>query len=235
MLDFDGRERAFPFYIVCDVSQSMWDPGFHPGAAQVPLDMLGDAVPELLWQIQTEPAISDATWVGVVGFHSSPQVILRLTRPSEVADLKAFEPGQQTNYASAFTLLSDLIERDCSRLKASYNLKRPVVFFLTDGIPYVGRAEQPEPVWRECRDRLAGLSSRPQIVAFGFGQARGDILCKVATEQDGRPLAFVADGGVSVVTVLTALMDTLFVSITSSVAKGELSLRVPDGMRWASP
>ncbi|TDD94653.1 vWA domain-containing protein [Actinomadura rubrisoli] len=234
MLDFGGRERAFPFYVVCDVSQTMWDPRFH-NSARIPLEVLSDAVPELLFRVQTEQMISDAALVSVIAFSSTAEVLLPLSRPRDVYDLKAFDKGDQTDYASVFTLLRHRIEEDCERLSSAYDLKQPAVFFLTDGIPYVGRANQPESAWLPPRDRLVApdFAYRPQLVAFGFGQAQRRVLCKVATEQGKRRLAFIAAGSMDVSRVLDALMETLFISISSSVSKGELSIRVPEGMDWA--
>ncbi|WP_106251807.1 vWA domain-containing protein [Nonomuraea fuscirosea] len=235
VLDGDGRQRAFPFYVVCDVSQSMWHPEHNIGVRQVPLELLAEAVPQLIGKIQRKPAVADAAFMSVIGFHSSVEEVLPLTHLNDIVDLRPFKRGAQTNYAAAFQFLYERLREDCGRLSRSHRLKRPAIFFLTDGIPFYGSEAQPEHVWRVARDRLVALDVLPQIIAFGFGQARRNVLCKVATTQGSRPLAFIAKGGIDVAEVLGALMKTLFISINASVETGELSVRTPDSMSWACP
>lgn len=236
MLDYGGHEQAFPFYIVCDVSQTMWDPNFNT-SERIPLDVLQDAVPELIYRAELDPTINDAAFISVIEFSSRAEVILPLTRPADTRDIRPFTKGDQTDYAVIFELLRRRIDEDCRRLSATYALKQPAVFFLTDGIPYVGDHEQPQSIWFPARNRLLApdFTYRPQVVAFGFGQARPKVLCRVASEQGGRRLAFIADRAVDVSAVLTALIDTLFISISASVAQGDLAIRVPEGMSWACP
>ncbi|MFA1538498.1 vWA domain-containing protein [Actinomadura monticuli] len=236
MLDYGGRERAFPFYVVCDVSQTMWDPDFNT-SARIPLDVLQDAVPDLIYRAELDQTICDAALISVIEFSSRAEVLLPLTRPGETDDLRRFNRGDQTDYAVVFDLLRRRIDEDCRRLAQTYDLKQPAVFFLTDGIPFVGDRDQPESVWLPARNRLLApdFDFRPQLVAFGFGQARRNVLCRVASEQGGRRLAFIADRAMDVSEVLGALIDTLFISISASVAQGDLAVRVPEGMAWACP
>jgi uncharacterized protein YegL len=238
----DGRERVFPFYVVCDVSESMWKV---PGpTGRTPYDVLADAVPELLWELQTDPTVCDAALVGVVAFGSEVVEVLPLSRPDEVQDFAQLPKGRQTDYATLFHWLRQRIDADGRVLAARYRLKQPVVFFLTDGEPYVGEAPQPEAVWRPQRDALvaAGFEYRPQVVAFGFGQARGETLAKVATETTEtdasgrgvqRRLAYIAKESMEVTQVLGGIMSALFVSIGASVSGNDLVVRAPDGMIWA--
>jgi uncharacterized protein YegL len=231
----DGRERVFPFYVVCDVSESMWNTAAGRTGARTPYDVLSDAVPELLWELQTDPTVCDAALVSVLSFSSTVQVVLPLSRPTDVQDFAPFERGRQTDYAGVFRWLRQQIAADCAALNQHYRLKQPVVFFLTDGEPFLGEAPQPEQVWLPARDWLVepAFEYRPQLVAFGFGTSRVATLAKVATETGGKRLAYIARESMEVTQVLGAIMSALFVSIGASVSGNELIVREPDGMIWA--
>ncbi|MCX4741998.1 vWA domain-containing protein [Streptomyces antibioticus] len=240
----DGLERAFPFYVVCDVSQSMWKEGVYKPATtaegtsgRTPYDALREAVPDLLWKLEVDTTTSEAAHISIVTFAQDAQTFLPLTRPEEVQDLGELPKGAQTDFAKVFAHLATIIQADCAALEREYALKRPAVFFLTDGDPYVGSARQPDDRWLPERDRLAQLPYEPQIVAFGFGNIRPATLLRMATTttlRDGttRPLAFTAEEGTPVSTLVEGLIGTLFVTIGASVSGNGLDVRVPEGMRW---
>jgi uncharacterized protein YegL len=214
----------------------MYYPGLHPGP-QTPLQILGDVVPELVWQIAAEPLICDAVRIGLVSFHDVAEVMVPLNPPEKIKNLGSFPKGNQTNYAGVFETLYTRIAEDCALLAHTHKVMQPAVFFLTDGVPYVGAGEQKEGEWLPARQRLDApdFSFRPKIIAFGFGGAEREVLCKVGSTQGTQSLAFIAKDGAGVGEVLSALMQTIYKSISNTVDKGELSISLPDGMQWARP
>ncbi|MDP9849727.1 vWA domain-containing protein [Streptosporangium lutulentum] len=227
-----GLPRAFPFYIVCDVSHSMH--ARREDGRQTPFDILANCVGELLFQLEAgDPGVSEAAHVAIVAFHDRAELILPLTRPCDAGAISALPKGGQTNYEQAFTMLRQLIETDCVRLSAQYQLKTPVVFFITDGEPYVGGRRQPPKVWLPARERLTEprFTYHPHITAMGFGQVTEHTLCQVATNFKGAPLAFVADESIQAVKVVAAIAQAVQDSIGNSIRGSDFVVPIPAGMR----
>ncbi|MFC7648575.1 hypothetical protein ACFQX6_55135 [Streptosporangium lutulentum] len=167
-----------------------------------------------------------------MAFHDRAELILPLTRPCDAGAISALPKGGQTNYEQAFTMLRQLIETDCVRLSAQYQLKTPVVFFITDGEPYVG--EDASPRRSGCaRERLTEprFTYHPHITAMGFGQVTEHTLCQVATNFKGAPLAFVADESIQAVKVVAAIAQAVQDSIGNSIRGSDFVVPIPAGMR----
>ncbi|WP_283137851.1 vWA domain-containing protein [Rhizohabitans arisaemae] len=227
-----ARPRAFPFYIVCDVSYSMHAP--RRDGRPTPHEVLSNCVGQLLFQLEAgDPGVSEAAHICIVAFSDQAQVILPLTRPCDAVRVPELPKGGQTNYAAVFDALFRIIDADCRRLRQDYELKQPVVFFITDGEPYVGESTQPPQVWLPLRDRLADTSfgHRPHIAAMGFDQVTERSLCQIATKLGGSSLAYVAKEAIQATQVLEGIARAVSDSIGISVSKSEFSLRVPVGMR----
>ncbi|MFF5246097.1 VWA domain-containing protein [Streptosporangium sp. NPDC000095] len=224
--------RAFPFYITCDVSHSMHAP--REDGRQTPFDILSNCVGELLFQLEAgDPGVSEAAHVSIVAFHDRADVVLPLTRPCDASNIPALPKGGQTNYEQVFLTLRQLIQADCSRLAGQYQLKAPVVFFITDGEPFVGKGRQPAEVWLPARARLTdpAFPHRPHITAMGFGQVTEQTLCQVATSFRNNPLAYVADESIQAVKVVAAIAQAVQDSIGSSIRNSDFVIPIPAGMR----
>ncbi|WP_170322900.1 vWA domain-containing protein [Acrocarpospora macrocephala] len=225
------RPRAFPFYIVCDVSHSMWA---ERSDGPAPWDSLAPCVRKLLFELESSsPEVSEAAHVSIVAFHDQAEVILPLTRPVNAINVPILPKGGQTNYADVFEKLAPIIEADCVRLERDHRRKMPVVFFVTDGNPYVGHEDQPAEVWLPMRDRLVD-PARPfpaHVVAMGFGDVKEQTLCQVATEFHGNKLAYVAKVGQNPSTVVKEIVESICISISASVTGPDFVIQVPEGMR----
>jgi uncharacterized protein YegL len=234
----DARPRVFPFYVVCDVSKSMWDPRRHPPAhGPSPFDVLQDSIPQLLFEVEINTLAKDAARISVISFADDARMVLPLTRPGDVSRIEELKRGGFTNYEALFGRLRDTIRRDCEDLARSYKLRGPAVFFLTDGRPEVGGVEQSEALWGAARDGLVspGFPHPPKIAAFGLGDPIERTLCRVATVERGLRLAFVALRADQVVEVLRGIIPVILQSISASVEDGErLVLETPPRMRRVS-
>lgn len=226
------RPRAFPFYIVCDVSQSMW--ARRPDGKPAPYDYLAPCVRDMLFELEADdPEVSEAAHVAIVAFHEHAEVVLPLTRPCDADVVPPLPKGGQTNYAEVFQALRPIIEADCARLERDHRRKPPVVFFVTDGNPYVGQAPQPPEVWLPPRDRLVDPSSpyAAHVVAMGFGEVTERTLVQAATMFRGERLAYIASDGQDATKVVADIVQSICISISASVSGTDLRIDVPGSMR----
>src|SRR3712207_5487525 len=75
---FSSRKpRTFMFYVVCDVSRSMWDHSFGNGG-QLPYDVLGDALPEVLQELDDNEQVRDIGRISIISFSDQAQVVVPL-------------------------------------------------------------------------------------------------------------------------------------------------------------
>src|ERR1700749_4922477 len=116
---------VMPFYLVCDVSQSM------AGA----LPALNQALLGLRQAIVNEPVVDDVARICIMTFSDTAQVVVPLGQMSESGP-PALSVQHTTNYGAAFDQLRRTIIGDLQELKRQgLKVYRPCVFFLTDGLP----------------------------------------------------------------------------------------------------
>jgi uncharacterized protein YegL len=206
-----GRQ-VLPFYLVCDESASM---------SGEPIDSINSALKDLHTEIGSNPVVADKTQFAIIGFSDDAEVLLPLSDLSTIMDLPTLVTRQSTSFGAAFDLLRHTIETDVARLKQDGNrVYRPVVFFLTDGYATDDWKTQYEavtdPSW----------STRPNILAFGIGDADAATISAVATFK-----AFLSDGSMGPAAALrefaTALTKSIVKSGRSATADG-MTLQAPD-------
>jgi uncharacterized protein YegL len=202
-------EQILPFYVVCDQSYSMAD---H-------LDALNDGLTQLHAAVGTDPVVADKTRFCLIGFSGTAEVLQPLCRPSDVIGLVGLATQAATSFGEAFTLLRETIDKDVAALRAeAHQVYRPAVFFLSDGHPT-------DPVtWPAAYERLVDPDwpARPNIIAFGIGDADAATIGRIGTFQ-----AFMSHGGVSPAAALHGFARALTTSVVRSGGDGELVLRVP--------
>jgi uncharacterized protein YegL len=214
----EERYAVFPFYLCLDVSASM---------AGAPLDSVNEQMPALRTSVGEDPAIAEVIRFGVVTFSDVARTVLPLADLSLVEAIPEVHPEGRTSYAAAFEHLRQLIEADYLASRAGGDRwYRPAVVFISDGRP-----TDEEPRWRAAHSALVDPSwkRRPNILAFGFGQADPHVLSVVAEGKANR--AFIAEEGSSPATVVPELMKGLISSIVSSSASvysGEAQLTPPE-------
>jgi uncharacterized protein YegL len=150
----------------------------------------------------------------IVTFSDTAKTVLPLVDLALVEAMPTVEIEGRTSYAAAFDHLRRVIESDYLAGRSSgERWYRPAVLFVSDGRP-----TDPEERWREALRRLGDPAwrRRPNILAFGFGDAVPEILAEVAGNKAGR--AFVATEGASPSAVVPELMAGLVSSIVSSSA-----------------
>ncbi|MER6264652.1 MULTISPECIES: vWA domain-containing protein [unclassified Streptomyces] len=157
--------QILPFYMVCDESGSMAGGG---------VDAINSALPDLHQEISTNPSVADKTRFALIGFSTQASVLQPLADLSELTQLPSLSAGGVTSFGAAFRLLKDTIEKDVADLKANgHDVYRPVVFFLSDGIPT-------DEGWRTDLKELNSFRYAPKIIAFGISDADIATITEVA-------------------------------------------------------
>jgi uncharacterized protein YegL len=202
-------EQILPFYVVCDQSYSMAD---H-------LDSLNEGLRQLHAAVGTDPVVADKTRFCLIGFSGFAEVLQPLCSPSDVIGITGLTTSAATSFGKAFTLLRETIERDVDVLQAqAHQVYRPAVFFLSDGHP------TDPTTWPAAYARLVDPDwpPRPNIIAFGIGDADAATIGRIGTFQ-----AFMSQGGVSPADALHSFAHALTTSVVRAHNDGEVVLRVP--------
>ena len=215
-----GEERyaVFPFYLCLDCSASM---------AGAPMESLNHQLPLLRAAVGEDPAVAEVIRFGVVTFSDAARTSLPLSDLSLVEAVPPIAAQGRTSYAAAFDHLREQIERDYAESRSGGDRwYRPAVIFISDGRPTDERER-----WVASLRRLSDpeWKRRPNILAFGFGDADPEVLAAVAGSKPNR--AFIAAEGAEPSSVVPELLAGLIQSIVSSsvsVYTGEAQLVPPD-------
>lgn len=214
----EERYSVFPFYICLDVSASMAGP---------PIESVNQQIPLLRASVGEDPAVAEVIRLGIVTFSDVARSVLPLCDLSLVEAVPEVAAQGRTSYAAVFDHLREVIEDDYQKSRsAGDRWYRPAVIFISDGRP----TDEPEK-WRSALRRLTdpAWKRRPNILAFGFGDADPDVLTAVT---DGKPnRAFIASDGAEPAQVVPELLSGLIQSIVSSSAsvyEGSAQLIPPD-------
>jgi uncharacterized protein YegL len=203
----DPEQGSFvmPFYLVCDVSQSM--------AAAIPV--LNQTL-RALWQaIVNEPVVDDVARICIMTFSDTARVVVPLGRITETG-LPTLGVELGTNYGAAFRELAQTISFDIQALKhEGYKVYRPCVFFLTDGMPLdEGWEETFRSTLTYDLDTGQGMKGHPIFVPFGFDQARPSILARLAYPPERSKWHFAADASPAL--ALKGLLDVIRKTVINS-------------------
>jgi uncharacterized protein YegL len=211
--------EVLPMYFVGDESYSM---------NGEPVATLNAALRELRDAAAESPAIREKVRFGIVTFAGDALCRLELSELFDDLDLPtlAVRDGG-TSYASVFTDLRHRVPADVQELKRQgYKVRRPSVFFLSDGQP----TDTPEDAWRRPLEELKSPSfhERPNILAFGIGDAKGETIRDVATAPE---YAWKAADGSSTAAAISEFGRALVQSMSKSaeaLARGDDTIQVPE-------
>ena len=204
-VSIEERYSVFPFYICLDVSASM---------SGEPIASVNRQMPLLRASVGEDPAVAEVIRLGIVTFSDVARSVLPLCDLSLVEAVPEVSAQGRTSYAAVFDHLRQVIEDDYQKSRAGGDRwYRPAVIFISDGRP-TDDSER----WRSALDRLTDPTwkRRPNILAFGFGDADPEVLAAVTSNKPNR--AFIAAEGAEPAKVIPELLAGLIQSIVSSSA-----------------
>jgi uncharacterized protein YegL len=213
--------QVLPMYFVGDESHSMRG---HPIAA------VNQGLVDLRDEVAKHPLIGKKVRFGIITFADTAETRLELSELSEDLMLPTLSTrGRGTSYASAFEALRHTIPADIALLKVSgFQVHRPAVFFLSDGQP-----TEKEAKWQERLAELKdpGFNERPNILAFGVGDAEPKVIQQLASSPSH---AFMMREGVSTAGAIAEFAASMLNSMVSSAERldrGEQTLEFekPEG------
>jgi uncharacterized protein YegL len=213
----ENRGSLLPLYLVVDESASM---GPY-------IDDLNTGLTALYDELLAEPMAASRVRLSVLGFSDDVMRHLRLVDIRAEIAFPVFTSRTTTNYGLAFSYLAAILPEDIALLKSEgYSVMRPAVFFLTDGLPSDGEA------WREPYSYLMSQHFRPNIVAFGIGEALSETILAVCSRPD---FGFISVDPSHVISpFMRALTSSIVASGRSIVTHSpELIIEKPEGFKMA--
>lgn len=172
---------------------------------------LNNGVASVCGRLHSEPMIAAKVRLAVVGFSGDVQVRLPLSDARTLTGAPRMRIRGVTNYGAAFAMLGQQIPIDVRELKAQgYQVHRPAVFFLSDGMP------TDEPAWRGAHQQLIDRQvtpMAPNIIACGIGQAQARIISQVATRPE---FGFIAIPGCDIGEAISEFFHSLVQSLVQS-------------------
>ena len=143
------------------------------------IDAINAALPEFHAVLASDPILSEAVRVSLIGFSHSAEELMSLTNLADVVAMPGMQPRGLTNYGSVFDLLKTVISRDIANLKGQgYKVYRPAIFFITDGEPT--DVATWESSYRSLVDKNTNRHA-PNIIAFGVDGADASVIGSIGT------------------------------------------------------
>jgi uncharacterized protein YegL len=215
----ETQGEVVPIYFVGDESHSM---------AGEPIGQLNEALSGLRDAAAESPAVGEKARFGIVTFAGDAlcrHELAPLTDDMTLPTLDSRDGG--TSYRSVFQDLRHRLPGDVATLKADgYKVRRPMVFFLSDGQP----TDQPESTWLQTLEELKSpdFRERPHILAFGIGDAQAETIRTVASAPK---FAWIQASGTSAASAIAEFGKSLIESISKSaeaLARGSEDIQVPE-------
>jgi uncharacterized protein YegL len=196
-----NRGHLLPIYVLADESGSMSDN----------IDDLNDGLRSLHQALLGEPMAAAKVRFSVLGFSDDVIERVHLVDLRSANEFPLLSTRGMTSYARAFEDLINRIPVEVKGLKAEgYQVHRPAVFFLSDGLPSDGADWQG--AHRRLTDRQTTLGA-PNIIACGIGHADAATISVVATQPE---FGFVVNKGVDVGMAIAKFCTALTKSVIAS-------------------
>jgi len=211
-------EVAVPGLLALDVSWSML-----PALVQA-----RQALQALIRRMRQEPLVAQHARIAIVTYADTAAEVMGfkpIADPSvDVPELTA--RGNGTSYTAGLDQCLRTLEYGVPDLARAVDgtkqvVHRPTLFWVSDGQPNTGGD------WQVSLDRIRALKFRPNVLAFGFGDADRNVIRAIADEG----CAFFADDGQRPADVFDQILRMVLrtmLTVTSGAAGGAASSAVPD-------
>jgi len=168
MKQFDDVNQVLPIYLCLDVSASM---------EGQKLNACNAAFSEIHQAIASDPIVNSRVQICLITFSDSAEIVLPLSKMSEVVAFPHIEAKEGTNYGIAFTCLLETIQDDITKLKFLHEkIQRPLVLFISDGEPT-------DFGWQSSHAAVTDKkwSFSPNIITFGISGSSAETLQIIAS------------------------------------------------------
>ncbi|WP_330287644.1 vWA domain-containing protein [Streptomyces sp. NBC_00576] len=197
------------------------------------LDELNRGLASLHSALSGAPGVSAALRLCVLGMAAATELRLPLDTvlPSTRTPILTGRPG--LSYAHAFRTLQALLRQDVALVKTQRTqVLRPIVFFLTGGVPDEGIG------WRSAYAELVdqgGNSVAPHMIALGLGSAEASTVRVLATRPEFGFMAAPHQDAASAAHSVAAFLRDTIVGYGQRLGAGDpqFTLAAPDGFRSA--
>lgn len=166
--------------------------------------------------------------MSILAFGDRVEEVLPLTSLRDDVYIPGLPKGGWTDYAAVFDYLAHVIPWDFQRLSVDFRVKRPAIYFITDGQPVVGGKVQPDELWKIPLKALHEHLSKPIITSLGLGEAIERTLCEVRSSPGQ---AWVATPEAVPGQLLGAIIDQIIKSVVQSSSGDDFVFETPRGMR----
>jgi uncharacterized protein YegL len=245
----DGKSsyKFHTIYFVLDVSTSMCPSEDELESRRrnerperrAPYEAFRDLLPTLIEEMRDRTHVRTSCFLSIIAFASHAETVLEAASLKQFPSVPALPSGGQTNYAAAFELLGKRIPIDSATVVSQVEgmidpsvrvAISPLVFFITDGLPYVESAAQPVREWMTPRDAIVD-ECRANIVTFGLGGADESVLAMLATGHSGKVNGFIADGELPAFELAEKIVGAIVYSAAQTAKTGTTIIKTPTGMR----
>lgn len=199
-----------------------------PDGSVTPWQVIYDGLGDILFEIHESPTARDIAHMSILAFADRVEEVLPLTSLRDDVYIPGLPKGGWTNYAVIFDYLAQVIPHDYTRLSADFRVKRPAVYFITDGQPVVEGQAQPDKLWKGSLKSLQVHESKPIITSLGLGEAVERTLCDVRSSPGQ---AWVATPEAVPGQLLGAIIDQIIKSVVQSSSGDDFVFETPRGMR----
>jgi uncharacterized protein YegL len=178
-----STEEGYPILPICvtiDVSGSMMESGA--------IRAVNDCLPDLKRMVEEDPMVGEMARLGVVTFENTAKTVLPIADIS-MCQMPHLSAGGGTSYTAGLRETKSFFEYAIPTFGKGVRFYKPVVFFISDGLPLDGEAS-----WMAAARDLASSKYAPHIVCFGMADADMSTLSKIANTfafkaKDGDPIA----------------------------------------------
>jgi uncharacterized protein YegL len=224
----ETRGTLLPFYLVVDVSYSM---------SGSKIDAANDMIVRVQDELAKNPILADKVRFSVIDFSDDARVVLPLCDLLERGvTVPRLTVRAGTSFAAALRVLRTEIETNVKQLKGdSFKVHRPVVFFLSDGMP-----TDPDADWQAAfRDLThydpatgSGFRTRPNVVPCGVDDADPRVMQQLIFPATGEKQMrmYLMDRGEDAANAIGSIAQVLISSILSSgvsIAAGGSGIMLP--------
>ena len=219
----EGKKAVLPVYLVLDSSGSMDENGAFEAAMKF--------LPSLYVELIKSESLADKLRIEVITFDVGSEVPVPLSNRQQLENyMKKLETnpivpdGGGTYYGVAFSKLRTEIEVGVKQLIGdNYEVHRPVVFFITDGLPNDPNPATRKKSYTELTEK--SFSYRPNLICVGVGDATKSALIEYGASSykmkeyitGNEHVVLVPRDGVTPAKAVNAIIPTLVQSIIGSI------------------